>query len=36
MVIREKYVEPEITVTVISDKDVITESLELPDDNFDD
>ena len=34
MVIREKYVEPEITVTVISDKDVITESLELPDDNF--
>ncbi len=35
MEIKEKFVEPEITVTVNSDIDVITSSIELPDDNFD-
>ena len=35
MEIKEKFVEPEITVNVNSDKDVITSSIELPDDNFD-
>ena len=36
MEIKEKFDEPEITVIVISDKEVITDSIELPDDNFDD
>ena len=32
---KEKVVEPEISVTIISDRDVITDSIELPDDNLD-
>ena len=32
---KEKFVEPEISVTIISDRDVITDSIELPDDNLD-